>query len=211
MPSVYQKASVSALMGLFLEAQGHPLPQHTQVKSASSLSRFLNHYTWSTRRVILTTRKAVLAQIAQHRPRKDMPLRILIDLTTLEKCGNFTHLSTATDDPKIPDLWVRMLNGKRGLHLVVLYLVLGEWRVPWSFRVWRGYWSSESLTLGVQVAGDCSPVFEPRGSSHCSGRYRVWHCRVSQCRPKAHLASGGWHALYPETARRSNAQTPVSP
>ena len=81
MPSVYQKASFSALMGLFLEAQGHPLPQHTQVKSASSLSRFLNHYLWSTRRVIRTTRKAVLAQIAQHRPRKDMPLRILIDLT----------------------------------------------------------------------------------------------------------------------------------
>jgi len=31
-----------------------------------------------------------------------------------------------------------MLNGKRGLHLVVLYLVVGAWRVPWSFRVWRG-------------------------------------------------------------------------
>jgi hypothetical protein len=31
-----------------------------------------------------------------------------------------------------------MLNGKRRLHLVVLYLVVGEWRVPWSFRVWRG-------------------------------------------------------------------------
>ena len=50
MPSVYQKASLNALLGLFLEAQGHPLPQHTQVKSASSLSRFLNHcllvYAW---------------------------------------------------------------------------------------------------------------------------------------------------------------------
>jgi len=31
-----------------------------------------------------------------------------------------------------------MLNGKRGLPIVVLYLVVGEWRVPWSFRVWRG-------------------------------------------------------------------------
>ena len=37
MPTVYQKASFNALMGLFLEAQGHALPQHTQVKSASSL------------------------------------------------------------------------------------------------------------------------------------------------------------------------------
>jgi hypothetical protein len=31
-----------------------------------------------------------------------------------------------------------MLNGKRGLHLVVLYIVIGERRIPWSFRVWRG-------------------------------------------------------------------------
>jgi Transposase DDE domain len=138
MPSVYQKASFKALMGLMLEAQGHPLPQQTQVKSASSLSRFLNHYGWSTRGVIRTTRAAVLAQIGHHRPRKDLPLRVIMDLTSLEKCGKFWHLSTPTDDPEAPDPWVRVLNGKRGLHLVVLYLVLGEWRIPWSFRVWRG-------------------------------------------------------------------------
>ena len=33
MLSLYQKASLNALLGLFLEAQGHPLPQHTQSKS----------------------------------------------------------------------------------------------------------------------------------------------------------------------------------
>lgn len=138
MPSVYQKASFNALLGLFLEAQGRPLPQHTQVKSASSLSRFLNHYSWSTRGVIRATRQAILQQVAQHPPRKSTPLQVLIDLTCLEKCGKFLHLGTATDDPEAPDSWVRILNGKRGLHLVVLYLVVGEWRVPWSFRVWRG-------------------------------------------------------------------------
>jgi len=58
MPSAYQKASLNAMLGLFLEAQGHPLPQQTQVKSASSLSRFLNHYLWSTRAVIRTPRQA---------------------------------------------------------------------------------------------------------------------------------------------------------
>ena len=138
MPSGYQKASLNALLGLFLEAQGHPLPQHTQLKSPSSLSRFLNHYVWSTRAVIRATREAILAQVAQHPCSKGIPLRVLIDLTTLEKCGKFLHLSTPTDDPDHPDPWVRMLNGKRGLHLVVLYLVYGEWRIPWSFRVWRG-------------------------------------------------------------------------
>ncbi|MDX2255040.1 MAG: hypothetical protein NW214_05945 [Pseudanabaenaceae cyanobacterium bins.39] len=41
MPSVYQKASFNAILGLFLEAQGHPYLEHTEVKSASALSRFL--------------------------------------------------------------------------------------------------------------------------------------------------------------------------
>ena len=49
MPSGYQKASFQALMGLMLADQGDPLPQQTPVKSASSLSRFLNHDAWSTR------------------------------------------------------------------------------------------------------------------------------------------------------------------
>lgn len=138
MPSLYQKASLNALFGQFLEAQGYPLPQHTQVKSASSLSRFLNHYNWSTRSVIRTTRRTVLQQIAQHLPHPKIPLRVLIDVTSLEKCGKFLHLSTPTANPEAPDPWVRVLNGKRGLHLVVQDLRVGEWRFPWSFRVWRG-------------------------------------------------------------------------
>ena len=138
MPSVYQKASLNALLGLFLEAQGHPLPQHTQVKSASALSRFLNQYHWSTRGVIRATRKAIFQQIQQHCPRRNTPLQVLIDLTTLEKCGKFLHLSNRTDETETPDPWVRVLNRKRGLHIVMLYLVIGGWRVPWSFRIWRG-------------------------------------------------------------------------
>jgi hypothetical protein len=151
MPSPYQKASLKALLGLFLEAQGHALPAHTQVKSPSSLSRFLNHYSWSTRRVIQTTRQTILEQIASHPPHPSIPIRILIDLTTLEKTGKFWQLSTPTDDPNAPDPWVRMLNGKRGLHLVVLYLVVGEWRVPWSFRVWRGKGHPSPAQLAVKL------------------------------------------------------------
>lgn len=44
MPSVYQKASLNEILGLFLNGQGHPLPKHTQVKLASlfkSLSKSL--------------------------------------------------------------------------------------------------------------------------------------------------------------------------
>lgn len=138
MPSPYQTASLKAVLSLFLEEQGHALPEHTPVKSSSSLSRFLNRYSWSTRQVIRTSRAAVFAQIATHAPPRHIPIRLLIDLTTLEKTGKFRHLSNPTEDPEAPNPWVRMLNGKRGLHLVILYLVLGEWRVPWSFRIWRG-------------------------------------------------------------------------
>jgi len=53
---------------------------------------------------------------------------VIIDLTTLEKRGKFKALNRL----------VRVYHSKRGLHLVVLYLVVGQWPVPWSFRVYRG-------------------------------------------------------------------------
>lgn len=138
MPSTYQKASLEAVLALFLDEQGHALPEHTQVKSASSLSRFFNHYRWSTRQVIRATRSAILEQLTTHPVRKDVPVRLLIDLSTLKKAGKFWHLSTPTDDIEAPEPWVRILNGKRGLHLVVLYIMIGQQRIPWSFRIWRG-------------------------------------------------------------------------
>jgi len=138
MPSPYQHASLSSLLGLFLEAQGHPYPQQCQTKSASALSRFLNQYEWSTRSVLRSTRHQVLQQMRAHLPGSSSPLKVLIDLTTLEKCGKFRHLSDPTEDAATPHPWVRVLNGKRGLHIVVLYLVLGQWRVPWSFCIWHG-------------------------------------------------------------------------
>jgi Transposase DDE domain len=138
MPSVYQKASLKAVLALFLDAQGHALPAHTQLKSASSLSRFFNRYHWSTRAVIRTSRAAVRAQLAAHPVRQEVPIRLLIDLSTLQKTGKFWQLSTPSEAGDAPEPWVRLLNGKRGLHLVVLYIVLGERRIPWSFRIWRG-------------------------------------------------------------------------
>lgn len=126
MPSVYQRENLEAMLGLFLEAQGHPLPQHSKAKSASALSRFLNIHRWSTQQVIRTTRNYVLKQILSECPKGRRPmLQVIIDLTTLEKCGKFKPF----------DHLISVYNGKRGLHLVVLYLVVGRWRVPWSFRV----------------------------------------------------------------------------
>lgn len=152
MPSVYQKASLNAILALFLDQQGHALPDHTPVKSASSLSRFLNHYNWSTRGVIRTTRQAVLKQLLAHPPHRSVPVRLLVDLTTLPKTGKFKQLSSLPDDSElVEDPWVRMLNGKRGLHLVMLYLVWGDWRVPWSFRIWRGKGQPSPATLACRL------------------------------------------------------------
>ncbi len=76
--------------------------------------------------------------MGQHLPRNGSPLKVLIDLTTLPKCGKFLHLSDLSEPEETPNSWVRVLNGKRGLHVVMLYLVLGSWRVPWSFCIWHG-------------------------------------------------------------------------
>jgi hypothetical protein len=88
MPSVYQQDSMQALLGLFLDAQGIPLPEHCKTKSASALSRFLNEYKWPTRQVIRAVRQAAQQQIlSQPRIGRRPTLQVILDLTTLEKVG----------------------------------------------------------------------------------------------------------------------------
>lgn len=142
MPSQYQRDNLEAMLGLFLEAQGSPLPQRSQTKSASALSRFLNIYAWSTRKIIRTTREQVLKEILSQCPKGRKPfLQVIIDLTTLEKCGKFKSFENL----------ITVYNGKRGLHLVVVYLVFGQWRVPWSFRVFRGKGTTSPARLGLKL------------------------------------------------------------
>src|SRR6478672_3508 len=142
MPSLYQRQSLQALLELFLRAQGTPLPEHSPLKSPSALSRFLNVYSWSVRGVIRRLRQAVSQQLQQYSPRGRRPhLQVIVDLTTLEKRGKF----------KAFEHLVSRLHGKRGVHLVVLYLVVGPWRIPWSFRVYRGKGSPSPAHLGLHL------------------------------------------------------------
>ena len=142
MPSTYQQDSLQALLGLFLEGQGISLPEHCQTKSASALSRFLNEYKWSTRQLIREVRSAAVQQIlSQPRLGRRPTLQVILDLTTLEKVGKFK---------KFKDL-IRVYNGKRGLHVVLLYLVVGEWRVPWAFQVYRGKNTLSPTQLGLRL------------------------------------------------------------
>jgi hypothetical protein len=145
MPTQYQKDNFDAMLGLFLSAQGHPLPEHSLAKSPSALSRFLNINPWSTRDMIRIIRSHILEAVlkalsASGKGRRPF-LQVIIDLTTLEKRGKFKEFE---------DL-IRVYNGKRGLHIVVVYLVVGKWRIPWSFRVWRGKCTSSPAQLGLKL------------------------------------------------------------
>lgn len=142
MPSIYQQDSLQALLGLFLEGQGVPLPEYCKTKSASALSRFLNQYNWPTRQLIKAVRKAALQQIlSQPRVGRRPTLQVILDLTTLEKAGKFKEFKHL----------IRVYNGKRGLHVVMLYFVVGQWRVPWAFQVYRGKDTPSPAQLGLRL------------------------------------------------------------
>lgn len=142
MPSPYQQASLKAMLVLFLSTQGLALPEHANHKSASALSRFLNLYEWPTKSVIRTLRREVLEALLERRKVGRRPvLRAIVDLTPLQKSGSFEGLAGL----------VHILNKKRGLQLVVLYLELDGWRVPWGFRIWRGKGSASPGMLALKL------------------------------------------------------------
>lgn len=142
MPTQYQKDNLEAMLGLFLEAQGHPIPDHSKTKSSSAISRFLNINPWSTRDMIRIVRSHILKEVLSEPLKGRKPfIQVIIDLTTLEKSGKFKGFEHL----------ISVYNGKRGLHLVVLYLVVGRWRIPWSFRVWRVKGTDSPAQLGLKL------------------------------------------------------------
>ncbi|MBR8836161.1 MAG: hypothetical protein DSM106950_19600 [Stigonema ocellatum SAG 48.90 = DSM 106950] len=82
---MYQRENLEAMLGLFLEAKGHPLPQHSKAKSASALCLFLNIHRWSTQQVIRTTRNYVLKQILSECPKGRRPMLQELSSVHLEK------------------------------------------------------------------------------------------------------------------------------
>jgi len=144
MPTPHQQQNLRAMLGLFFQAQGHPLPTYSKAKSPSALSRFFNKSSWSTKAVIAAIRAYVLRQLLSYRPTGRRPwLQVIVDLTSLEKRGKFKSFASL----------LSVLQGKRGLHLIVLYLVVGHWRIPWSFRVYRGKDTRTPAQLGLRLIG----------------------------------------------------------
>ena len=118
------------------------IPSTGQLKSASAISRFLNRYQWPTRQVIRLTRRRVVNHLLSQRPKGRRPhLQVIIDLTCLPKRGKFKQLGSL----------IRVFNRKRGLQLVVLYLVVGPWRLPWNWRIYRGKGQSTQVQLALRM------------------------------------------------------------
>ncbi|MBD2260337.1 hypothetical protein [Pseudanabaena sp. FACHB-2040] len=87
-------------------------------------------------------RGALREQLGQYRPRGRRPhLQVILDMTSLEKRGKFKALESR----------VSVFKGKRGVHLVVLYLMVGPWRIPWSSRFYRGKDTTSPALLGLRL------------------------------------------------------------
>jgi hypothetical protein len=68
---------------------------------------------------IRTTRARIIKEILSEKAKGRKPfLQVIIDLTTLEKFDKFKYFNNL----------ITVYNGKRGLHLVVVYLVVGQSR-----------------------------------------------------------------------------------
>lgn len=151
MPSQYQEASFKAMMGLLLEGQGRAKAEHCKVKSPAALSRFMNEYKWSTRKLIGQVRQTLLNEVEkfyQHQRGRKPILYVLLDLTSIEKAGAFEALPCGS------------LNGVTGLHVVMLYILLGNYRLPWSFRIWRGAGERSPSALALKLLSGLPPFFK---------------------------------------------------
>jgi Transposase DDE domain len=136
--------TVQVLLCHFLAALGEPRLNSATVKSPSAISRFLNHYGWNLRAVIRVMRRHALEQYLAYRQsfRGRCPrLELIIDLTSLGKEGHFRAL---TD-------WVHTLNGVHGVHVVVLFLCCGSFRLPWPFLIWRGKGQPSPAALALKL------------------------------------------------------------
>jgi hypothetical protein len=146
-----QQESFKVLMALFLRGDGRPHPTYASGKSASALSRFLNRYAWSARALTRHVRSAAISSLFgyyAHRRGRRSRLLVMLDLSTLEKTGRFEQLGL-----------VSVLNKKRGLHLVVMYLQAGPLRFPWAFRVWRGRGEASPSELALSLLKSLPKAF----------------------------------------------------
>ncbi len=141
--------SFDTLLHAFLNTDGNPRPQTATAKSSSALSRMLNRYALPAL-ALLRASRAIIQQRLQttvlNSKKRRPTLELIIDLTTLEKTGASQGLPLS------------FLNDKYGLHLVVLYIVIGRERFVWGVRIWRGAGEPSWVELALSMLR-CLPVW----------------------------------------------------
>ncbi len=78
-----------------LKADGNPRPQHCKTTSPSTISRFHNKTRWDTQALIRAMQAIVINIIIKaykHTRGEGQIIKARLDLTTLEKTGNFPNL-----------------------------------------------------------------------------------------------------------------------
>ncbi|MGK7910800.1 MAG: transposase [Synechococcus sp.] len=87
-------------------------------------------------------RRRVVNHLLAQRPKGRRPhLQVIVDLTCLPKRGKFKQLGSL----------IRVFKRKRGLHLLVLDLVVGSWRLPWNWRIYRGKGELTQVQLALRM------------------------------------------------------------
>ncbi len=153
-----------ALLGLFLEGRGYSLPHHCQTKSESAISRFLNHYKWSTLGVIRAVRTAAVNLILSHCHSKKKPiLQVAVDLTTLEKVGKFQQLQ---DLIRVYHQWTTYCRDVFSFRKMAYSLGIQSLSR-------QGY--TVTCTVSYASAQNSSESSDAKISGLSTRRYRFWH------------------------------------
>jgi Transposase DDE domain len=154
LPRQELKDSCCVLLASFLDPDYVTTPWRTRWKSPAALSRFLNHGRWSLRDAIREIHCLLLTRLKPPSGRGRPPLlQVVLDLTSLAKSGHFSRYRR----------WLFPYHRDRGLHLVVLYLVLpNRARIPWSLRIYRGKRYASAPQLGIALLRALPPILSRR-------------------------------------------------
>ena len=82
MPTLHQKRTFEAFLLAFLSPYRSALPEHNPLRSASSISRFLNHYSWPTRTLVRHLRSLLFDALWEASKHGRNPfLKVIVDVT----------------------------------------------------------------------------------------------------------------------------------
>jgi hypothetical protein len=132
------QTSFDTQLHAFLNTDSNPKPHTTTAKSSSTLSRINRSVLALLRATQAIIKQRLQASVCKSRKRRPVP-ELIINLTTLEKTGAFQGLPLSFLDDQI------------GLHLVVLYIVVGRERFVWSVRIWCGQGQGSWVELALSM------------------------------------------------------------